>query len=100
MSRIDRIAEKFYSVFYQMGWEWKTKDIHGIPTTAEIKKHILDDIKLLKKNKDIIYTSSGRIVMLRHFDEFGEQYIVSLQDETIEEEDLEEDKLESKLGGQ
>jgi len=87
MSRIDRIAEKFYSVFYQMGWEWETRDVQGISIKKEIKKHILDDIAQLKKNKDTICTPSGRIMATIHLDEFGEQFVFSLLDETIDEED-------------
>jgi len=101
-NRLDEIAEEYAEIFEGMDWQWDTSSFKGVPGKDEIKKAIIDKIMELKKKKRCSgdYIASGRIIVVKKLleDENSTywEYIISLADKFIDEDELDE-MLESSM---
>lgn len=101
-NRLDEIAEEYAEIFEGMDQKWDTPSFKGVPGKDEIKKVIIDKITELRKKERCSgdYIASGRIIIGKKLleDEDGThwEYIVSLADKFIDEDELDE-MLESSM---
>lgn len=94
-NKLDEIAEEYAEIFEGMDWEWDAPSFKGVPGKDEIKKDIIDKAMRLKKCSSDDYIASGRIIVVKKLleDEDGIyfwEYIISLGNEFIDENELDE----------
>lgn len=99
---MNETAEEFAEIFNRMGWTWKpTGKGRFIPTKEQIKKFIIEQIKVLSdvKRGNGDYRASGRIMVTKRIDREPPEsidkieYLISIDVKWVSEDDIEGQKL-------